>query len=72
MKVKTALSISLAFGLVAGTTTGLVAQDAEAGALAASFVTGTISYAPSCEDPTIGIREDGVTEARGYLCTPAC
>ena len=63
-------SCIVALGLLAGSAVGVVGQDEASDAMAPAWVTGTISYAPSCEDPTITDGDDGVSRERGYLCTP--
>ena len=60
-----ALACALAFAAMAPA----AGQDTEADPNAASWVSGNIGFAPSCEQPDI-TELDGVKQARGYLCTP--
>ncbi|MGI9642241.1 MAG: hypothetical protein ACR2N9_05610, partial [Acidimicrobiia bacterium] len=64
------MSSMVAAGLLAGSAVGVAAQEPADDQGATAWVTGTIGFAPSCEDPTISAADNGVTQARGYRCTP--
>lgn len=67
--IRTSIIGILATGLLAGATVAVAAQEETAPATAASWVTGTVQFAPSCVDPE-RTNEVGLTIERGYACEP--
>mgnify|MGYP001813099275 CR=1 FL=1 len=66
-KVKLTLVAGIVAGMVGGASVVAVAQDDAAPA--ASWVTGTVTYAPSCSTPS-GELVGEVRQDRGYRCNP--
>lgn len=64
------VKLTLPAGLVAGMVgSGGVAVAQDEAVPTASWVTGTVTYAPSCATPS-GETVDGVRQDRGYRCDP--
>jgi hypothetical protein len=62
----------LALTLLAGTTSSAIAQSAEPSAdpaMTPAWVTGTLTLAPGCTEPT-STTEAGVEHQRGFRCEP--
>lgn len=66
---KSGLGTLLMIVLLAGSAVGVAAQNDASDTAAAAWVTGSVVFAPSCQDPTSAI-EEGVLIQRGFLCSP--
>ncbi len=72
MRTHRALITILALTLLAGTTSSAIAQSAEPSAdpaMTPAWVTGTLTLAPGCIEPT-STTEAGVEHQRGFRCEP--
>lgn len=70
MKGTRNISIGLLLvGLAAWSAVGVTAQEETRAGTAATWVTGSVRFAPSCVDPERN-TEVGLTVERGYLCEP--
>ena len=67
--IRISASTMLLAGLLAGSATGVAAQDEPPDPMAPALVTGTIAWASSC-DPATTTAEDGLIQERGHHCAP--
>jgi len=67
--LKVSLVVSMVVGMLGGGAIGASAQGDDAATPAATWVTGQVSYAPSCASPTLENVGD-VRQERGYSCAP--
>ncbi len=68
-KLKISLVVGVVAGMLGGGAIGAGAQDDTTATPAATWVTGQVSYAPSCTSPTMEDVGD-VRQERGYHCAP--